>query len=214
MTFFGTLSSISTITLPGLISGTATQLLASPYIRMDNVLVFKSLRFIIQTSCQIAFSQDMPNIPIRLAIIAPPQHTKIQMHLMHFNGSYISVSADGYTLDIAEPLSRKQSIALDDVRSTSPLLPASAAKFKSIRSLAGSLNFIGQAACPPATFVSSAIQQRLGTDITVATALQANAMLKELRRIPSLLFFPFAKAFTHLRIIDRSDASFMLNVGV
>jgi hypothetical protein len=41
---------------------------------------------------------------------------------MHFNGSFISVSADGYTLDIAEPLSRIQPIAIDDVRRTSPLL--------------------------------------------------------------------------------------------
>jgi hypothetical protein len=55
-TFFGTLSSISIITLPGLISGTATQSFDSPYIHMDNVLVLKSLLFIIQTSCQIAFS--------------------------------------------------------------------------------------------------------------------------------------------------------------
>jgi hypothetical protein len=86
---------------------------------------------------------------------------------MHLNGSFISVSADGYTLDIAEPLSRIQPISLDDVRRTSPLLPASAAEIKSIRSLAGSLNFIGQAACPPATFIESAIQQRLGTEITV-----------------------------------------------
>jgi hypothetical protein len=33
-------------------------------------------------------------------------------------------------------------------------------------------------------------------------------MLKELRRITSLLFFPFDKTFTHLRIIGMSDASF------
>jgi hypothetical protein len=33
-------------------------------------------------------------------------------------------------------------------------------------------------------------------------------MMKELRRIPSLLFFPFAKTFTHLHIIGMSDASF------
>jgi hypothetical protein len=112
---------------------------------------------------------------------------------MHFNGSFISVSADGYTLDIAEPLSRIQPITLDDDSRTSPLLPASAAEIKSIRSLAGSLNFIGPAACPPATFVAFAIQQLLGTDITVETTLQANSMLKELRHIPSLLFFPFAK---------------------
>jgi hypothetical protein len=127
---------------------------------------------------------------------------------MHFNGSFISVSADGYKLDIAEPLSRIQPIALDDIRPTSPLIRASAAEIKSIRSIAGSLNFIGQAACPPATFVASAIQQRLGTKITVATALKANEILKELRRIPSLLLFPFAKTVTPLRIIGMSDASF------
>jgi hypothetical protein len=88
------------------------------------------------------------------------------------------------------------------------LLPASAAGIKSICSLAGSLNFIDQAACPPATFVASAIQQRLGTDTTIATTLQANAMLEEFRRVPSLLFFPFSKTFTHLRIIGMTDASF------
>jgi hypothetical protein len=92
---------------------------------------------------------------------------------MHLNSSFISVSADGYTLDIAEPLSRIEPIALDDVRRTTTFLPASAAGIESIRSLARSLNFIGQAACPPAAFVASEIQQNLGTYSTVAAALQA-----------------------------------------
>jgi Reverse transcriptase (RNA-dependent DNA polymerase) len=37
---------------------------------------------------------------------------------MHLNGSFISVSADGYTLDISEPLSRIQPIALEDFHRT------------------------------------------------------------------------------------------------
>jgi hypothetical protein len=127
---------------------------------------------------------------------------------MHFNGSFISVSTEGFTLDITEPLSRVQPVALEDARRKSPTLPATLEEIRSIRSLAGSLNFIGQAACPPATFVASSIQQRLGSTITVATALQANAMLKELQQIPSLLFFPLTKSPTGLRLIAMSDASF------
>ena len=81
MTFFKTLSSISIITLPGLILSTATQSLASPYIRIDNALVFKSLRFIMQTFSRITFSWEIPMIPKRLAIIILPRHTKtFQMH--------------------------------------------------------------------------------------------------------------------------------------
>jgi hypothetical protein len=107
---------------------------------------------------------------------------------MNFNGAFISVSTEGFTLDITEPLSRVQPVALEDARRTSPTLPATLEEITSIRSLAGSLNFIGQAACPPAIFVASVIQQRLGSTITIVTTLQSNVMPKELQKYQSCCY--------------------------
>jgi hypothetical protein len=134
---------------------------------------------------------------------------RLQYHTnMTFNGAFISVAQLGFTLDITEPLSRLSPIALDLARRSTPLEAITPEELTALRSLAGSLNYIGQAACPPATFVASAIQQLIGRTANVSILLQANAMLKELQRLPSVIHFPLADARDSFRVVAMSDASF------
>jgi hypothetical protein len=134
---------------------------------------------------------------------------RLQYHTnMNFNGAFISVAPKGFTLDITEPLERLCPIALTPTRRGDPLQPITSTELTAVRSLAGSLNYIGHAAFPPAAFVASAIQQLLGRTATVSTLLQTNAMLKELQRLPSVLHYPLADSREPYRIVAMSDASF------
>jgi Reverse transcriptase (RNA-dependent DNA polymerase) len=83
----------------------------------------------------------------------------VQYHTnMTLNGAFISVAPHGFTLDITEPLERLKTISIGPARRCCPLQPITTVERTAVRSLAGSMNYIGQAACPPATFVASAIQ--------------------------------------------------------
>jgi hypothetical protein len=134
---------------------------------------------------------------------------RLQYHTnMTFNGAFISVGPLGFTIDITEPLARLSPIALDVTRRSTPHSAITPEELTALRSLAGSLNYIGQAASPPATFVASAIQQLIGRTTTVSILLQANAMLKELQKLPSVIHFPLTHARDSFRVVAMSDASF------
>jgi Reverse transcriptase (RNA-dependent DNA polymerase) len=88
---------------------------------------------------------------------------RFQYHTnMTFNGAFISIAPLGFTLDITEPLTRLRPIPIDFSRRLAPHEPITLEELTALRSLAGSLNYIGQAAGPPATYVASAIQQFIG----------------------------------------------------
>jgi hypothetical protein len=142
-------------------------------------------------------------------IIASFEVGRVQYHTnMTLNGAFISVAPQGFTLDIPEHLARLQPIPIEPARRCCPLQPITTDELTSVRSLDGSLNYIGQAACPPATFVVSAIQQLVGCNVQVSIILQANAMLKELQRLAAVLHFPLTDVRGTYRIVAMSDASF------
>ena len=134
---------------------------------------------------------------------------RLQYHTnMTFNGAFISVGPLGFTLDIIEPLARLRPIPIAYARRLNPHDHITPEELTALRSLAGSLNYIGQAACPPATYVASAIQQFIGRTSNVSILLQANAMLKELQKLPSVIHFPLADIRDSFRVVALSDASF------
>jgi hypothetical protein len=72
---------------------------------------------------------------------------RLQYHTnMTFNGAFISVAPQGFTLDVTEQLARLRSIALDPSCRCNPLSSNLTDELTSRRSLAGSLNYIGHAA--------------------------------------------------------------------
>jgi hypothetical protein len=127
---------------------------------------------------------------------------------MKFNDAFISVAPLGFTRDITEPLARLSPIPIDFSRRLTPHEPITPEELAALRSLAGSLNYIGQAACPPATYVASAIQQFIVRTNTVAILLQANAMLKELQKLSSGIHFPLADTRDSFRVVALSEDSF------
>jgi hypothetical protein len=151
-------------------------------------------------SALISFIQ---NIRASLEVGGLQYHTN-----MTFNVAFISVAPLGFTIDITEPLACLSPIQMDFSRRLTPHEPITPEELTALRSLAGSLNDIGQAACPPATYVASAIQQFIGRTNTVSILLQANAALKDLQKLPSVINFPLTDQSDSFRVVALSDASF------
>jgi hypothetical protein len=134
---------------------------------------------------------------------------RFQYHTnMTFNGAFISVAPQGFTLNITEPLASLRPITIEPARQCCQLQPIATEELTAVRSLAGPLNYIGQAACPPATFFASTIQQLVGRNAQVSIIVKANAMIKELQRLPAVLHFPLTDFRGTYRIVAISDASF------
>jgi Reverse transcriptase (RNA-dependent DNA polymerase) len=134
---------------------------------------------------------------------------RLQYHTnMTLNGALISVAPLGFTLDITEPLARLSPIPIDFSRRLTLHEPITPEELTALRSLSGSLNYIGQEACPPATYVASAIPQFIGRTNTVSILLQANSMLKELQKLSGVIHFPLADTRDSFRVVALSDASF------
>jgi hypothetical protein len=133
---------------------------------------------------------------------------RLQYHAnMKFNDAFISVAPLEFNFDITEPLARLSPIPIKFARHFTPHEPITPEELTARRSLAGSLNYTGRAACPPATFVSSANKQFIGWTNNVWILLKANAMLKELRKLHIVIHFPLADTRDSFRVVALSDAS-------
>jgi hypothetical protein len=84
---------------------------------------------------------------------------------------------------------------------------ASPAEARSYRRLAGQLSYIGMAVLPPASYVASWMQQKLG-DLRVSHCLEANRLLKQLRSLPCFIrFLPLPGGAEPLKLLTMVDAS-------
>lgn len=74
------------------------------------------------------------------------------------------------------------------------------------RSLAGTLLYLGQAVRPQACFVASKMQQKLGR-LLVSDVMEANLMLRELKKLSPSVTFSKPTDVTNIDIYTLSDAS-------
>ena len=106
-----------------------------------------------------------------------------------FNGTEISQTSDGtILLSMQQYMSRVQPILLSRSRSKQREHFATNEELHKYLHLAGTLNFLGKGALPPASFVTSKMLQKSGK-LTVTAIIDANAMVKEIYRLSPTLQF-------------------------
>ena len=128
---------------------------------------------------------------------------------MNFNGAEITQDKYGnIKLSMEEYCKQVRYIQLSRLRRKETNALATPEEITAYKSLAGTINFLGQGVLPQAAFVTSAMQQKLGK-LQVQHIREANTMVKELMKLnPTILYAKPTEKFKQAQVLTFSDAAF------
>jgi len=131
---------------------------------------------------------------------------------LHFNGMQITQDETGtITTDMQSYVKRLKLIPIDRLRRKEQTSLATDIEKKAYRRLTGTLLWLGRGVLPPATFVNSIMQQKLG-HLTVKNLCDGNGMVKEILQLkPVNVFHAPTSIVTDMFVSSFADASYNIS---
>ena len=131
--------------------------------------------------------------------------------VINFFGAVVSQDSNyNVTLSMRDYMKRLKIIDLSRTRRKQLEDSATEDEFSEVKRLAGTLIFLGNGALPPASYVASAMQQRLG-NLKVKHLREINGMIKELMQLdPIITYKSPVGTITEASVCTFSDASFKM----
>ena len=129
-------------------------------------------------------------------------------HALKFNGAIIEKDSKGsIRVNMNEFANKLAPFSLERSRRKQIEASANAEELHDYQSLAGKLNWLGHSVLPHATFAASYLQQQVG-DLKVKHLLNANGVLREIKRWPPVLVFGRPKESKPVTLCTFADAAF------
>lgn len=126
---------------------------------------------------------------------------------LQFNGCEIEVTADSDTIiSMKSYITRLKPIDISRTRRQDRESLVTEREMAEYRSLAGTLVYLGASVLPPAAYVVSAMQQKVGR-LTVSHLVEANDMLREVLQLDPSIRYRKPDGIIAAKLVSFSDAS-------